>query len=269
MCIICYKPKGVALPPRQILENCFENNPDGAGFMVKTENGVKINKGYFNFTELYEVLTVQDLTPFDVGIHCRITTHGATCKKNCHPFVIASKLKTIRKTNTIADAAVMHNGVINAVDVPVTSNLSDTVIFTRDVLANIRAIHGGAITESRRACEIVDSLIGASKLLIMDGGGVKMFGNFMSEGGVYYSNDSYKDWNTLYTPQNSLNTFNIFTENDAYLDDYNPSSVLKYKACEACPYYFDCLEQGEYCLNNDEAELVANGYNEKGVLYGI
>lgn len=267
MCIIVYKPAGVQLPPRQTLENCFDNNPDGAGFMVKTDTGVKIDKGYFNFTELYEALTEQDLTPYDVGVHCRITTHGATCKKNCHPFVIASKLKTIRKTNTTADSAVMHNGILHAVDVPTGSNLSDTVIFTRDILANIRAIYNGPITTSRRACEIVNSLIGASKLLIMDGDGVKMFGNFIPENGVYYSNDSYKNYSHIWSTQNSLNMFNLFTNNGAFVDDYEPENVLKYNSCCACPYYYDCLERGEYCLSADEAEFVANDYKEQEVNY--
>lgn len=268
MCIICYKPKGAALPPRQILENCFENNPDGAGFMVKTDAGIRIRKGYFNFTELYEALTEQDLTQYDVGVHCRITTHGATCKKNCHPFAIANKLKTIRKTNTTAAAAVMHNGILSAVDVPAGSTLSDTVLFTRDVLSKLRNLNGGGLTDSNNAAKIIDTLRGPSRLLIFDKAGVKMFGNFTKENGIYYSNDSYS-YNLKFNAFEPFNVFNKNDENADYLDDYEPDDALKFTACEACPYYFDCLEHGEYCLSADEAEQAANDYKEQGVLYGI
>ena len=42
MCIIVYKPAGKRLPSENILKNCFINNPDGAGIMIKTEKGIQI-----------------------------------------------------------------------------------------------------------------------------------------------------------------------------------------------------------------------------------
>lgn len=33
MCIIVCKPEGAAMPSTDTLRRCFEENPDGAGFM--------------------------------------------------------------------------------------------------------------------------------------------------------------------------------------------------------------------------------------------
>ena len=275
MCIICYKPTGAALPSRSTLENCFNNNPDGAGFMVQTEQGVKISKGYFNFNELWEALNVHDLTAFNVGIHCRITTHGATCEDNCHPFAIARRLKSIRKTNTTTPAAVMHNGILTSVEVPRGSQLSDTIIFTRDILARLRAIKGGALTENRNAVKIINSLIGSSRLLIFDEAGVKMFGNFTEHKGCYYSNDSYLSysyWDTL-TTFNAFNKFDDVDDEAVYLDDYTPRGSLLFNACEDCWNKQDCKRWGAYCQTETEAQDVAYNLDvettEQGVLYGI
>lgn len=35
MCVIVYKPKGVAMPPLETLRACWEHNPDGAGLMFQ------------------------------------------------------------------------------------------------------------------------------------------------------------------------------------------------------------------------------------------
>ena len=45
MCIAIVKPRGVSLAEAR-LRLCFENNPDGAGFAIATDQGVTIHKGY-------------------------------------------------------------------------------------------------------------------------------------------------------------------------------------------------------------------------------
>ena len=50
MCIIVVKPSSVVVS-RSILENCFANNPDGAGYMFANEGKVLIKKGFFDFGE--------------------------------------------------------------------------------------------------------------------------------------------------------------------------------------------------------------------------
>lgn len=53
MCIIVSKEKNKNIPSREILENCFNNNSDGAGFMYVLNKNVHIEKGFMNFESFY------------------------------------------------------------------------------------------------------------------------------------------------------------------------------------------------------------------------
>jgi hypothetical protein len=46
MCIAVYKRVGVKMPSDKILETCFENNSDGAGYMFAHGGKVNIKKGF-------------------------------------------------------------------------------------------------------------------------------------------------------------------------------------------------------------------------------
>ena len=257
MCIIIYKPKGVVLPPSKTIKTCFENNPDGCGYMLKTRQGVKINKGYFDVDELINKLfTIKDIQDVELGIHFRITTHGATNALNCHPFAIKRKLKDIRRTQQTAAAAVMHNGVLSSVKVKSNSGLSDTAVYTRDVLNPLKTLNGGALTNSKQASDIINATRGTSRLLIFDGQGVKMFGNWLEDNGVFYSNDSYKAryfdaWNT------GWNSF------------WNTSKPLNFEACSECLFNQECKAGGCYCLTEKQAqeEAAASFDYYTGVVY--
>ena len=261
MCIIVYKPAGVALPPRETLKNCFDNNPDGCGYMLRTRNGIEIDKGYFNFNEFYENLTkIKNINSFEVGLHFRIATHGTVNVLNCHPFAITKKLKKIRKVQQTTETAVMHNGVLSSVQVKNSSGLSDTVVYTRDVLNNLSNLTASNLTTNRQAIDTINATRGTSRLLIFDKNGVKLFGNFIKENGVYYSNDSFKTsyasfWNT-----------SIFS-----------NETPKFKACKNCLWLQECNTYGAYCITENQAkqealnsEIIDNGPEpETGVLYDI
>ena len=44
MCIIIEKPKYAKTPSRKVLKNCWDNNPDGAGYMYNAGGKVYIYK---------------------------------------------------------------------------------------------------------------------------------------------------------------------------------------------------------------------------------
>ena len=50
MCIIVAKKKGLELPTKEILRNCFNYNSDGAGLMFNDGKQVFIEKGFMDFT---------------------------------------------------------------------------------------------------------------------------------------------------------------------------------------------------------------------------
>jgi hypothetical protein len=106
MCIAIYKPAGKTLC-WDSLKNCFEENPDGAGFMFIDPNrtGVhrlRIHKGFMSFSQFYTHYKLWESrcpnSPF--VLHFRYATHGLTNAPMCHPF----KLKE--------GIGLVHNGIL-------------------------------------------------------------------------------------------------------------------------------------------------------------
>lgn len=81
MCVICYKPKGVEMPPKEILTAMYHANSDGCGFCSPT-----LSYRGFSFNEFYKkVKKVKKDEP--CIIHFRLATHGSIRRANCHPFM--------------------------------------------------------------------------------------------------------------------------------------------------------------------------------------
>ena len=60
MCVIVNKNRGIELPRKELLENCFSNNSDGAGMMYNLNGKVYIEKGFMKFDEFYNRLMELD-----------------------------------------------------------------------------------------------------------------------------------------------------------------------------------------------------------------
>lgn len=97
MCIIVYKPENKEFPTWATLETCFNNNPDGCGYMFVKNNQVNIRKGFMTFKQFKKALK-QDKQNCGINLpyvmHFRITTHGGTSPQMCQPFPV---FKTQRK----------------------------------------------------------------------------------------------------------------------------------------------------------------------------
>jgi glutamine phosphoribosylpyrophosphate amidotransferase len=76
MCIIVYKPKGIEMPDKDTLKECWNCNSDGAGFAVSDGEKITVHKGYMKFKKLYRALHLIDLKDYDTIIHFRIGTSG-------------------------------------------------------------------------------------------------------------------------------------------------------------------------------------------------
>ena len=53
MCIAILKKNGHEIS-KQTLKNCFDSNPDGAGFMFADNGSLFIHKGFMNFDTFYK-----------------------------------------------------------------------------------------------------------------------------------------------------------------------------------------------------------------------
>ncbi len=185
MCVIAYKTRGEHLSDNMI-RLMFRANPHGAGFMYAKDGKVFFEKGFFNVESLlrrYHACVTDDVPAV---VHCRITTHGATCPQLCHPFPVVRKHAKEFKQTGQADLCMAHNGMIperawwwfsNAKD-------SDTSAYVHKLWLNgVRAL------PTPRQAKAIESEIGGSRLAFMDGSGdVELIGRWQELGGIWFSN---------------------------------------------------------------------------------
>jgi len=177
MCIAIMKSANKKIN-KATLKRCYDANPDGAGFMFAENKKLNVQKGYFTFKEFYKEYKPHENK--QVLLHFRIKTHGPIDKTNCHPFLVNSGLGFI------------HNGIISGYG---DSKESDTIAFNKAILKKIVAKHGNNSLFDDPMVELIENVIGYSKLVFLD-----RHGNYkiMNEekgswnDGVWYSNNSWK-----------------------------------------------------------------------------
>ena len=247
MCIAILKPKGRQLK-KKVLKTCFENNPDGSGFMFSDSGRLNIYKGFMNFSDFYKAYRLIDTTHKETLIHFRIKTHGAVSKENCHPFLVSNRLGFI------------HNGII---DIETKGSESDTMAFNRDYLKKINrldlCIDDGGIQL------LLEDRIGGSKLVFLDNKGQSTIVNEdrgIWKNDIWFSNDSFKSCNVY-------ERFNFNSVSNYEVDSYNFGFEKDVLSCYDCggalfePFEIDneiCLE----CIKEDRYYKQIYE-NEKGV----
>ena len=179
MCIIATKPKGIFIS-KETAKNCFDNNPDGAGFMFSNDDRLFIRKGFFDFNRFWASYT-QAMIKYDNPtsiLHFRITTHGLTDKSNCHPFRVNDNL------------GFAHNGIIHFVDTD--KKCSDTSMFNKTILRRLPPY----FYKNDSILQLIAESIGTnSKLSFLDNKGDYVIvnesaGNWKED--IWYSNDTYE-----------------------------------------------------------------------------
>ena len=177
MCIAIMKSENKKIS-KSTLQRCYDANPDGAGFMFAENKELTVKKGYFTFKQFYKEYKPHENK--QVLLHFRIKTHGPIDKNNCHPFLVNSGLGFI------------HNGIISGYG---DDKQSDTIDFNKSILQKIVAKHGNMGLFDDPMVELIENVIGYSKLVFLD-----RHGNYriMNEkkgswhDGVWYSNSSWK-----------------------------------------------------------------------------
>lgn len=199
MCIIVAKPAGIRMPDRLILQNCFTNNPDGAGIMLASRGKVYGFKGFMNFEAFEQKLAKLEkkfgkLRDLNIVMHFRITTHGGSIAANTHPFPVSNSYKAMRQLEWVNDIGMAHNGIITCVSSHIDikkENVSDTMVFCRRV---VYPISRSADILSNKSIQEALRLSADSKLAFLDKNGkLAVLGDFIVDGGVYYSNSTYKE----------------------------------------------------------------------------
>jgi predicted glutamine amidotransferase len=219
MCIAIYKPKNIVLK-KEILKECWMDNPDGAGFAYRTENKsgeeIIIHKGYMRFKSFWSAYTKLSQS-LEMVIHFRFATHGLIDKHNTHPFGL------------LHGGAFAHNGILGELEEePIRS---DTRIFVEDVL-NLHLKKNKGFGSKLHEKRILEMALGRSKGLLMLQGEKTVILN-EAKGlwahGCWFSNDGFKPytpkkvttWNytSPFPRQNTSPSF--FPSNDGFYDRYD------------------------------------------------
>lgn len=189
MCVIVIKKKGVKMPSKEDLKLCWNRNPDGAGFSVRTKDIVHFEKGFDDFEAFYE--RVKNFKANDeVVMHFRIATQGGINKPMCHPFVLSNKSSETKKISGDEKTVVFHNGILKITSTQALKERfpdeSDTSLFVRKICYPLLSSTG----MTQLNMDALESIAGVSnKLVFHTSRGIIALGYFIKgDNGCYYSN---------------------------------------------------------------------------------
>jgi predicted glutamine amidotransferase len=195
MCVIAIQTIGAKISDERIRQ-LYASNPDGAGIMWAEGGKVHWIKGFF---DVHKLIDAWHQVPSGVtaAIHCRITTHGGTCARLCHPFPLARRSKDVYRLKGTCNAVLMHNGIMGFMtkDVHYTKSDSDTSAYAKrlhELLGNAR------LPSTEDEMDFIREETEGSRILIMDGTGAFFTaGEWTWEDGILYSNTHFK-WRSNY-----------------------------------------------------------------------
>ena len=196
MCIIAIKEAGVAMPDLQTLNNMWENNPDGAGYMYPKDGMVHIRKGFMEFEDLKNDLDklakAIDIKSTPIIMHFRIGTHGVRRNPaNTHPFPVSKRRDELKALRFETKIGVAHNGIISSMEHD--PDISDTMMYTLKVLAPMKS-GNRKFYKNKHLLNLVENTIEGSRMCFMDGEGyISRVGDWTEDKdtGMIYSNGTY------------------------------------------------------------------------------
>ena len=216
MCVAIYKPANAKLPSFDILRQCWETNPDGAGFAMPTrdnpEHAFHIRKGFMTWEAFEKAVRDFKLADCegDLFLHFRIATHGGISPGNTHPFPVTKEVKYLQHTNILTNSVLIHNGVLPIK--PEFRDISDTMELCR----RLSGFHG----KIPEALNLLEGFIGNSKIAVMLPGKVYLVGKWSEIDGVYFSNTHWQ--------------YRWEFEDDIRYPDENELRLLKQNICPDC-----------------------------------
>lgn len=264
MCIAILNTKGVTLK-REVLNNCWKNNGDGAGLLYMQDGKMQVFKEMNSFDNFYNeyVRVRKAISKQNIVLHFRISTHGKVNETNCHPFLVHEGLGFV------------HNGMIY--NAPESKDFSDTYMFNETILKYL--VNGFEYSE-----DILDMLhvyIGTgSKLIFLNSEDDYAIVNEKAGHwhlNCWFSNTSYQqvnDWVDYggikkyksgsysygaYGTAKSSGIDSSFKYSAGFYDDWY-DDVRTYRACSGCDislYDVNEINRGtcEYC-HEEQLELL-------------
>lgn len=266
MCIIVSKEKGINMPTKSTLKECFLRNSDGAGLMYTKNNSVVIEKGFMNFGSFYKRIKElkkefnSDLKDVPMVFHFRIGTQGKNDEFTCHPFMISNKSEDLKRTRVKTNIGMVHNGIISTYSRVREDNLSDTQLFIKYCVSIFNKMNRNFYKDD----EVLDYLysVAQSKLCFLDKeGNIYYRGDFIEDNGIKYSNSTYKPYKVSTTYYDYYKWY----EDDDY---YYSNSYNKYNNYKTNYAVFGYLPKDYLVLNKKTGSVLdSNGTNVKVYKY--
>lgn len=205
MCILIAKPKNVQMPSEEIMQNCWESNPDGAGIAWSDGRKIFLRKGFMKWKDFIKEYRTLNLNDYNTIIHFRIATHGTVKPSNTHPFNVNDRIIGA------------HNGIL-----PITAegDWTDSETFFKRIASPILENYK---LDSLVFEQAVNSVIGSSKLAFLtDRDQLHTFGKFLLHEGVMYSNESYAGYGRYGKKSKSrgVSCYNYNDYESSYYDDF-------------------------------------------------
>ena len=261
MCVIIVKDKRGTLPKKETLKNCFERNPDGAGFMYVESGKVVIDKGYMNFKSFYRhykrlCKKFDNFENKNLVMHMRISTSGGVERENTHPYPITDNFEDMFKLYYRTDVGLAHNGIISATKPSKeqeSKKINDTMLFNKIYLADIYEHWSECFDNQAFLAGIAE--ITNSKFAILDKeDNLHTIGSFTDYDGAKFSNTSYISYKYDGYKYGTYKSYNYDGYDQyGYYDDYG-YKYDKYGNCISDSYYDDDIT--EYNNIEDEDNII-------------
>ncbi len=152
MCLLTFMPESTNISFEKALV-ASKANPNGFGFAIKTKTDI-IKDHDMDFAKLWDrwaKIRAKEHGP--ALFHFRVTTHGETNTKNCHPFDIGNDTKSV----------IAHNGIL-PIRMPVYEERSDTKIFAELILPSMGGIEA---LDNKKTWERIENWATGSKLVVL------------------------------------------------------------------------------------------------------
>lgn len=254
-------------PTNQIINQCWDVNPDGGGVMWAEGGHVEIAKGLMSPDDLIAAVRY---APKDspLVIHMRIGTSGGYGAEVTHPYPVTDRLDALHALDVDCSCGIAHNGIL-PYPTDDAAGISDTVYYVSHVVAPLSRRRGvrrvGGLCKSRKARRTLAATSKGSRLALLDGSGALiMVGDGWGDvtTGIHASNDSWRGagyWYgyKTYTPA-------AWYDDDAWDDDPGQLALFESVAdqmdawgCDICDCYDDCRKLGPCCFDPYEGSAHA------------
>lgn len=199
-----------------LIKTMYENNPDGAGYMLQRDGTVCIHKGFMTVEDLIRALKEDNITSEDVVVyHFRITTQAGVQPSMTQPFPYSKNVKDLQSLDISTRLGIAHNGIIKLTTDYNNKVLSDTALFIKDYIHILIGYKKDLQDERKMA--LLQACIGSKMAFLDFNGDIYTVGDFHTdkETGLVFSNYSYIKREPVQWEQSSFNWWgnNYYTKN--------------------------------------------------------